>query len=242
MIIKPSKAEQVQYLVPVIGGSILEGIIQIPPTKFSGESQQLMVGSRKVVAQCLEFSDLSKGLSRNLFCLVFPPAMSHHLNFWNGLAGFIAPSEFGNLSIWATPVGNIDYQRVDAGLLNLFDTNKFDRPPTSKVEKPVQQFGIRVKVGADRLVKKLSFIEFDLCQSITNYCSKLGIKTINYLETVFCPPEFKCFAYTDSSSSGIPTKIRLMRITQSDQKVYNLIFNLGVEGEVIKLVVEVCLI
>lgn len=216
-----------QYLVPVLSGDfpycILVGLVPIPITTLNGKSSDLVINNRAVTARCIQFS--TEKSERKLFCLVFPHSSNTGHDPWNGL-GLITAKDLGIVSAWACPVGNPDFQRTSIGMLELFVSNKMDRTEqhvqSTVAKQQTLNLQLKLSVNAERLLKKLSFIEFDWLPSFQKYCDNhnLHIHPLN-LSGLDCPAGFKTVAYTNSVSSGIPNIIRIMRISQSsDQLIF----------------------
>ena len=247
MIISKSKAEQIQSLVPVLAGEIdgscnLVGFVQIPTTKFSGATDNLSIGNLDLTVQCLSF-DNGKQV-KNLFCLVYPLVLNR-TGLWNGLPHFIDSTQFGILSAWACPVGNPDFQRTSLGLLEIFSKTKPIAETAKTDNKPLQELDIylSIKVDFNRLASKLSFIEFDWLKSFFKFCKNNNYTLVPVeLEVMSNPSQFKVLAYTDSTSSGIPNIIRVMRVVQSDQTKFSFLFMIRCEDQInVRLHVELSL-
>lgn len=247
MLISRSNAEQIQTLVPVLAGEIdgscnLVGFVQIPPTKFSGEYDTLSIGQMDLTVECLSFEqDRTK---KNLFCLIYPITLNR-TGLWNGLPHFIDSSQFGILSAWACPVGNPDFQRTSLGLLEIFSKTKPISQVTKTDNKPLQELDIylSIKIDFNRLASKLSFIEFDWLKSFFKFCKNNNYTLVPLeLEVMSNPSQFKVLAYTDSTSSGIPNIIRVMRVVQSDQTKFSFLFMIRCEDQInVRLHVELSL-
>ena len=240
MLAKASEGQTVQYLIPLLSGSInahkLVGLLNIPLTKFSGKSQDIKVnlpaGQSKVLrTTCIEYSTLKN--SRKLFCIVFDHSSGTGRDPWNGLPNVISIKDLGIVSAWATPVGNPDYHRESLGLCELFVSNKLDHLKDNKpqsIKSNVEQISLQLKVNVpyDRLCKKLSYIELDWLPAFTKYCERQNLHVHPLqLTTVDSPIQFKVMAYTNSTSSGVPNIIRIMRIVPDDSANYNFMFELN---------------
>lgn len=239
MIAKTSEGQTVQYLVPLLSGTVvahkLVGLLSIPLTKFSGSQQEITISlpggfTKKLTAQCIEY--ITQKSSRKLFCVLFNYSSDTGHDPWNGLPNVISVKDLGIVSAWATPVGNPDYHRESLGLCELFVSNKLDHLKDQKpVDKPRQSsisLQLRVTVPYDRLCKKLSYIELDWLPTFTKYCEREGLHIHPLqLTTIDWPNCFKVMAYTNSTSSGVPNIIRIMRIAHDEQTLYNFIFEVN---------------
>lgn len=235
MLARASEGQTVQYLVPLLSGTIsahrLVGLLNIPHTKFSGRSQKLSIdlpaGGQVVLdAICIEYSTLKN--SRKLFCVLYDHSSNTGHDPWNGLPNVISIKDLGIVSAWATPVGNPDYHRESLGLCELFVSNKLDHIQQNKPqEQKTNDISLRLKVNVpwDKLCKRLSYIELNWLPAFVNYCERQGLHIHPLqLTTVDSPLQFKTMAYTNSTSSGVPNIIRIMRITPSEDLVYNFTF------------------
>lgn len=245
MIAKTSEGQTVQYLVPLLSGTVvahkLIGLLSIPLTKFSGKQQQLTLSlpggfTKQLTAQCIEY--ITEKNSRKLFCVLFDHSSSTGHDPWNGLPNVISVKDLGIVSAWATPVGNPDYHRESLGLCELFVSNKLDhlkdtKPTTVKTSQSID-LQLRVNIPYDRLYKKLSYIELNWLPSFTKYCERQGLHIHPLqLTTIDWPNQFKVMAYTNSTSSGVPNIIRIMRIVHDEQAVYNFVFEVNCTDNVV---------
>ena len=227
MLINESEGKVSQYLIPVISGNIkgsanLVGFVSIPLTTFEGSTDSIKIGQKEYVVHCLSF--VAEKSTRTLFCLIFPMSSNTGHDGWNGIPNFVSPSEFGIISAWACPVGNPDYQRTSIGMLELLTSSKMDRKETAQSKNAIESIpeyslGLKVNVPYSRLEQKLSFIEFDWLTSFLRFCKSSDLSLeVKEIEAISWPLEFKTLALTDSSSSGIPNIIRIMRIRQGESK------------------------
>ena len=249
MLARASEGQVVQYLVPLLSGTVeahkLVGLLNIPLTKFKGKEQKLTVDlpgnmSRTLVAQCIEYS--TQKSSRKLFCILFEHTSGTGHDPWNGLPNVISIKDLGIVSAWATPVANPDYHRESLGLCELFISNKLDHLKDQNKQQSIttQQISLQLKVSVpyDRLCKKMSYIELDWLPAFTKYCTRQGLHVHPLqLTTVDWPTQFKVMAYTNSTSSGVPNIIRIMRIVPSDQTVYNFMFDVNCTDNLVAKIV-----
>lgn len=251
MLARASEGQVFQYLVPLLSGTIeahkLVGLLNIPLTKFKGKEQSITIDlpgnlHKTLIAQCIEYR--TEKSSRKLFCILFEHTSGTGHDPWNGLPNVISIKDLGIVSAWATPVGNPDYHRESLGLCELFVSNKLDhlKDNVKSTGPTVQQSNLQLKVNVpyDRLCKKMSYIELDWLPAFTKYCDRQGLHVHPLqLTTIDWPTQFKVMAYTNSTSSGVPNIIRIMRIVPSDQTVYSFMFDVNcTDNFVVKLTLQ----